>query len=144
VETEKDGKAGKQYWDAAAARRPRAQRSQGRQGARPGGHRFAEAEILEWYGSVPGYLGPIGTKKPVKVVADRTVANMADFVCGANEAGYHYTGANWGRDCRAASWPTCATWSPATLRRTARACWRSSAASKWATCSSSAPATRET
>jgi prolyl-tRNA synthetase len=33
------------------------------------------------------------------VVADRTVANMADFVCGANDAGFHYTGANWGRDC---------------------------------------------
>jgi prolyl-tRNA synthetase len=61
--------------------------------------RFAtEAEILEAYGSKPGYLGPIGTKQPVKVVADRTVANMADFVCGANEAEYHLTGANWGRD----------------------------------------------
>ncbi|MCS0631778.1 proline--tRNA ligase [Telluria mixta] len=61
--------------------------------------RFAsEAEILEAYGTVPGYLGPIGTKQPVKVVADRTVANMADFVCGANEAEYHLTGANWGRD----------------------------------------------
>ena len=61
--------------------------------------RFAsEAEILEAYGTVPGYLGPIGTKQPVNVVADRTVANMADFVCGANEAEYHLTGANWGRD----------------------------------------------
>ncbi|MFC5551632.1 proline--tRNA ligase [Massilia aerilata] len=61
--------------------------------------RFAtEAEILEAYGSVPGYLGPIAAKQPVKVVADRTVANMADFVCGANEAEYHFTGANWGRD----------------------------------------------
>ena len=58
-----------------------------------------EAEIQEAYGTVPGYLGPIGTKLPVTVVADRTVANMADFVCGANEADYHYTGANWGRDC---------------------------------------------
>ena len=57
-----------------------------------------EAEIQEAYGTVPGYLGPIGTKLPVTVVADRTVANMADFVCGANEADYHYTGANWGRD----------------------------------------------
>ena len=57
-----------------------------------------EAEIQEAYGTVPGYLGPINTKAPVKVVADRTVANMADFVCGANEADYHYTGANWGRD----------------------------------------------
>ena len=62
-------------------------------------HRFAtEAEILECYGSIPGYLGPIGTKAPVTVVADRTVANMADFVCGANQEGFHYTGANWGRD----------------------------------------------
>jgi prolyl-tRNA synthetase len=61
--------------------------------------RFAtEAEIQEAYGTVPGYLGPINTRQPVKVVADRTVANMADFVCGANEADYHFTGANWGRD----------------------------------------------
>jgi prolyl-tRNA synthetase len=62
-------------------------------------YRFAsEAEILEWFGTKPGYLGPIGTKKPVKVVADRTVAAMADFVCGANEEDFHYTGVNWGRD----------------------------------------------
>jgi prolyl-tRNA synthetase len=61
--------------------------------------RFAsEAEILDAYGSVPGYLGPVNTKQPVTIVADRTVANMADFVCGANEAEYHLTGANWGRD----------------------------------------------
>jgi prolyl-tRNA synthetase len=64
-----------------------------------GQFRFAsEAEIVEWFGTTPGYLGPIGTAKPVKIVADRTVANMSDFVCGANEAGFHYTGANWGRD----------------------------------------------
>jgi len=62
-------------------------------------YRFAtEAEILACYGTIPGYLGPIGTKLPVTIVADRTVANMADFVCGANEEGFHYTGANWGRD----------------------------------------------
>ena len=62
-------------------------------------HRFAtEAEILECYGSIPGYLGPIDTKTPVTVVVDRTVANMADFVCGANTDGFHYPGANWGRD----------------------------------------------
>ena len=57
-----------------------------------------EAEILEVFGTVPGYLGPINTRLPVNVVADRTVANMADFVCGANELDAHYTGANWGRD----------------------------------------------
>jgi prolyl-tRNA synthetase len=64
-----------------------------------GPFRFAsEAEILEHFGCKPGYLGAIGTAKPVKVVADRSVALMSDFVCGANEEGFHYTGANWGRD----------------------------------------------
>jgi prolyl-tRNA synthetase len=64
-----------------------------------GGFRFATvAEIESHFGCKPGYLGAIGTVKPVKVVADRTVAQMSDFVCGANEADFHYTGANWGRD----------------------------------------------
>jgi len=61
--------------------------------------RFAtEAEIIEHFGTPPGYLGPIHLKKPVTVVADRTVANMHDFVCGANQEGHHITGVNWGRD----------------------------------------------
>ena len=64
-----------------------------------GGFRFATAaEIDAHFGCKPGYLGPIGLKQPVKVIADRTVANMSDFVCGANEADFHFTGANWGRD----------------------------------------------
>jgi prolyl-tRNA synthetase len=63
------------------------------------GFRFATiSEIEDHFGCKPGYLGPIGLKKPVRVVADRTVANMADFVSGANEADFHYTGVNWGRD----------------------------------------------
>jgi prolyl-tRNA synthetase len=63
------------------------------------GFRFATAaEIVDHFGTPPGYLGPIGTRRPVKVVADRTVAVMADFVCGANEADHHLTGVNWGRD----------------------------------------------
>lgn len=63
------------------------------------GFRFATAaEIESHFGTKPGYLGPIGLREPVKVVADRTVAHMADFVCGANEADFHYTGVNWGRD----------------------------------------------
>ncbi|MBQ0958033.1 proline--tRNA ligase [Ideonella sp. 4Y11] len=61
--------------------------------------RFATVtEIEEHFGCKPGYLGPIGLKKPVKVVADRTVAAMSDWVCGANEADFHITGVNWGRD----------------------------------------------
>ena len=61
--------------------------------------RFASvAEILEHFGAEPGYLGPIGLKKPVTVVADREVAVMADWVCGANKKDFHITGVNWGRD----------------------------------------------
>jgi prolyl-tRNA synthetase len=63
------------------------------------GFRFATvAEIEDHFGCKPGYLGPIQMKKPVKVVADRTVACMANFVCGANAADFHFTGVNWGRD----------------------------------------------
>jgi prolyl-tRNA synthetase len=64
-----------------------------------GGFRFATgAEIADHFGTPPGYLGPIGLKQPVKVVADRTVAAMSDFICGANETDFHLTGVNWGRD----------------------------------------------
>jgi prolyl-tRNA synthetase len=63
------------------------------------GFRFAtEAEIVQHFGCAPGYLGPIGTVHPVTLVVDRTVANMSDFVCGANVVDAHYTGVNWGRD----------------------------------------------
>jgi prolyl-tRNA synthetase len=63
------------------------------------GFRFATvSEIEDHFGSKPGYLGLMGLKKPVKVVADSTVARMNDFICGANEEGFHHTGVNWGRD----------------------------------------------
>jgi prolyl-tRNA synthetase len=63
------------------------------------GFRFAsEQEIIAHFGCPPGYLGPINMKKPVTVVADRTVAHMADFISGANEIGFHIRGINWGRD----------------------------------------------
>jgi prolyl-tRNA synthetase len=63
------------------------------------GFRFAtEAEIVAHFGCTPGYLGPIGTAHPVRLVVDRTVANMSDFVCGANVVDHHFTGVNWGRD----------------------------------------------
>jgi len=61
--------------------------------------RFAtEAEITLACNAPAGYLGPVGVSSGVTVVADRTVANMSDFVCGANDAGHHLTGVNWGRD----------------------------------------------
>lgn len=63
------------------------------------GFRFATAaEIDAHFGCKPGYLGLIGQRQAVKVIADRTVASMSDFICGANEADFHYTGVNWGRD----------------------------------------------
>ena len=62
-------------------------------------HRLAsEAEIAEYLGCVPGFLGPVAPARVVRVVADREVAAMADFVVGANEAGFHLAGVNWGRD----------------------------------------------
>ncbi|POZ63980.1 proline--tRNA ligase [Chromobacterium alticapitis] len=55
------------------------------------------AAIRDAFGANPGSLGPVGFQG--RVIADRTVAKMADFVIGANEDDQHYTGANFGRDC---------------------------------------------
>ncbi|WP_045737551.1 proline--tRNA ligase [Xanthomonas sp. MUS 060] len=63
------------------------------------GYRMAnEAEIRAHLGSEPGFLGPMDPQRPIRVVADRDVAAMADFVVGANAVGFHLTGVNWGRD----------------------------------------------
>jgi prolyl-tRNA synthetase len=61
--------------------------------------RFAtDAEVQRHLGCPPGYIGPVGIDPKIRVIADRSVAAMADFVCGANEEGHHLTGANFGRD----------------------------------------------
>ena len=62
--------------------------------------RFAtEGEVEQYLGCKPGYIGPATVDgKKVAIFADRTVAAMSDFVCGANEAGFHLTGVNFGRD----------------------------------------------
>ncbi|MGE8244670.1 MAG: proline--tRNA ligase [Stenotrophomonas maltophilia] len=63
------------------------------------GYRMAsEAEIATHLGSQPGFLGPLNPAQPIRIVADREVAALADFVVGANEAGFHIAGVNWGRD----------------------------------------------
>ena len=60
---------------------------------------FASDEDVEKViGCKPGSIGPIQLSIPV--IADRSVVNMADFVCGANEDGFHLTGANWDRDAQ--------------------------------------------
>ncbi len=63
------------------------------------GFRFATVdEIEDHFGCKPGYLGPINLRKPVTIIADRTVAMMSDWTTGANRWDHHYRGVNWGRD----------------------------------------------
>jgi len=56
----------------------------------------SEAQIRAAFGAGPGSLGPVGFTG--RIIADRTVAKMANFVTGANRDGYHYIGVNIGRD----------------------------------------------
>ncbi|MEQ1740645.1 MAG: proline--tRNA ligase [Methyloglobulus sp.] len=56
----------------------------------------SDAEIIQNCGCKPGSIGPISLN--MKIIADRSVAVMANFVCGANEEGQHLTGVNWERD----------------------------------------------
>lgn len=58
----------------------------------------SEDQIIEHFGSKPGFLGPVQTLKPITIIADTTVANMSDFVCGGNQEDTHWVGVNWGRD----------------------------------------------
>ncbi len=62
--------------------------------------RFArEDEIRAFFSCPPGFLGPVGIdRSTVRVIADKTVALMSDFVAGANVAKFHTAGINWGRD----------------------------------------------
>ncbi|WP_266171529.1 proline--tRNA ligase [Dyella subtropica] len=59
-----------------------------------------EAEILAVTGTRPGFIGPVGLPAEIPVIVDRSAAMLADFVCGGNADGTHYTGANWERDAR--------------------------------------------
>lgn len=57
-----------------------------------------DEQIQAAAGCSAGSIGPVGLSIPVLV--DRTAANSADFVCGANEDGFHFKGANWERDAQ--------------------------------------------
>jgi prolyl-tRNA synthetase len=64
-----------------------------------GDFRFAtEEEIRANINCPPGFIGPVGVNQNVTVIADKTVALMSDFVCGANKPKYHLSGVNFGRD----------------------------------------------
>ena len=56
----------------------------------------SEQQIQDTLNCTIGSLGPVGITIPV--IVDISAAHLADFVCGANEAGFHYTGVNWARD----------------------------------------------
>ncbi|HEX7971012.1 MAG TPA: proline--tRNA ligase [Thiobacillus sp.] len=56
----------------------------------------SEADVRAATGASPGSVGPVGLTIPV--IADRAVAAMSDFACGANVDGQHFTGVNFGRD----------------------------------------------
>jgi prolyl-tRNA synthetase len=60
----------------------------------------SEEEILAAVGTRPGFIGPVGLPDSIPVIVDRDAAVLADFVCGGNADGTHYTGANWERDAR--------------------------------------------
>jgi len=59
-----------------------------------------EAEIVRATGTKPGFIGPAGLPDTIPVIVDRSAAALADFVCGGNQDGSHYRGANWERDAR--------------------------------------------
>jgi prolyl-tRNA synthetase len=56
----------------------------------------SDTEVLQACNCKPGSIGPIGLT--IKIVADRSVSLLSDFVCGANQDGKHYQGVNWERD----------------------------------------------
>ena len=64
------------------------------------GFRFAsEEEIRAIFNCPAGFLGPVGIDRTkIRVIADRTVATMSDFVAGANRPKFHTAGINWQRD----------------------------------------------
>ncbi len=57
-----------------------------------------EEEIRAHLSCPPGFIGPVGVSGSVRIVADKTVAAMSDFVCGANKPKFHLAGVNFGRD----------------------------------------------
>jgi prolyl-tRNA synthetase len=99
----------------------------------------SESEIVEFLGCKPGFIGPVGVSNKVRVIADRTVAAMSDFVCGANKEGFHLRGVNFGRDLPepplVADVRNVVEGDPSP---DGKARWSSNAALKWATSSSSA------
>jgi prolyl-tRNA synthetase len=58
----------------------------------------SEEQLLATANCNAGSIGPVSLE--CEIVVDRSAANLSDFICGANKNGFHYTGANWGRDSK--------------------------------------------
>lgn len=56
----------------------------------------SEQQIQDTLNCTIGSIGPVGLSIPV--IVDQSAAHLADFVCGANETDFHYSGVNWSRD----------------------------------------------
>jgi prolyl-tRNA synthetase len=63
-----------------------------------------EEAVRRATGSPVGFAGPVGLPAGTRLIADESVRPLANFVCGANRADAHFTGANWGRDAEPAEW----------------------------------------
>ena len=64
----------------------------------------APAEVERATGAPVGFAGPVGLPSEVRLVADESVRDLTNFVCGANRADAHHVGANWGRDAEPTDW----------------------------------------
>jgi prolyl-tRNA synthetase len=61
--------------------------------------RFAtDEEVREHLKCPPGFIGPVGVKSSIKILADKSVGILSDFICGANEPKFHLKGVNFVRD----------------------------------------------
>ncbi len=58
-----------------------------------------EKAVIASIGAGFGSLGPAGLS--VRVIVDHAASALADFICGANEDGFHLRGVNWERDTNA-------------------------------------------
>ncbi|AWD32669.1 Proline--tRNA ligase [Candidatus Kinetoplastibacterium sorsogonicusi] len=63
------------------------------------GFRFStKEEINKYFNCNPGFIGPVNVSKDIIIIADKTVNNMSDFICGANKNDMHFVGVNWSID----------------------------------------------
>ncbi len=64
---------------------------------------LADEELVE-AGLPKGSIGPVGLPESVKVVADESLRDIAQWVVGANEDGFHYVGVRLGEDFKVDEW----------------------------------------